>query len=165
MGSSNKLVLFILLITNILSTDNITPGTACNVDSDTCVAHATCTSGTCKCETGYGAKNNACVETTALDAACDADTDVCIDNAECKNEECKCKSGYYAKSSACIANVAPEGACTTGTDTCVDNAECKDSKCKCKDGYTAKDGKCESNSSSGSSFLKISIISFLSLLF
>ena len=164
MGFSNKLVLFILLITNILSTDNVTPGTACNALSDTCVANAACTEGTCKCNAGYGAKGNACVATTALDATCNAES-LCIDNAECKSEQCKCKSGYYAKSTACVANVAPEGACTTGTDTCVDNAECKDSKCKCKDGYTAKDGKCESNSSSGSSFLKISIISFLSLLF
>ena len=163
MGFSNKLVLFILLITNILSTDNVTPGTSCGV-SDTCVTNAACTEGTCKCNAGYGAKGNACVATTALAATCNTES-LCIENAECKESKCACKSGYYAKSTACVANVAPEGACTAGTDTCVDNAECKDSKCKCKDGYTAKDGKCESNSSSGSSFVKISIISFLSLLF
>ena len=164
MGSSNKLVLFILLITNILSATNVPPGTACTTPSDTCVDNASCTSGTCKCDVGYGAKGNACVATTALAATCNTES-LCIENAECKESKCACKSGYYAKSTACVANVAPEGACTAGTDTCVDNAECKDSKCKCKDGYTAKDGKCESNSSSGSSFLKISIISFLSLLF
>ena len=163
MGFSNKLVLFILLITNILSTDNVTPGTSCRA-GDTCVTNAACTEGTCKCNAGYGAKGNACVATTALAATCNTES-LCIENAECKESKCACKSGYYAKSTACVANVAPEGACTAGTDTCVDNAECKDSKCKCKDGYTAKDGKCESNSSSGSSFLKISIISFLSLLF
>ncbi len=136
MGFSNKLVLFIFLITNILSTDNVTPGTACNAVSDTCVTNAACTDGTCKCNAGYGAKGNACVETTALDAACTTES-LCIENAECKNDECKCKSGYYAKSSACVANVAPEGACTDGTDTCVEHATCSSNACACDNGYCA----------------------------
>ncbi len=109
----------------------------------------------------------ALTEAGDLDAACVTTGTACKDaNAECKSDLCKCKSGYYKKDAACAANIALEAECAA-TDTCVDNAECKESKCKCKSGYTAKDGKCEANEekTSGNSFLKVSIISLLSLLF
>ena len=168
-----KLILLLIFTTYVLS-DNKVLGEACTSGTDTCTTENTgCTGGKCTCNTGYGEKGNACVQKKAVGTDCNAATDLCIDNAECSTK-CKCKSGYYAKSNACVANVALEGTCTAGTDTCIDNAECKESKCKCKDGYTAKNSKCESNSNSnvdddkddsGSSFLKVYIISLLLLLF
>ena len=119
----------------------------------------------------------------AVGATCTTDAEGgCTDtNAECTGEDnaktCTCKTNYEAEGTKCVVSL---GKTCAATDTCVANAECTgtDAKtCTCKTNYTAKDNKCESNTgtntnntntnndTSGSSFLKVFIISFLSLLF
>ena len=106
----------------------------------------------------------------AVGASCDT-TDGCTDtNAQCTGdtgkETCTCKTDYEAEGTKCVVSL---GKTCAATDTCVANAECTGETgketCTCKTNYTAKDNKCESNDTSGSSFLKVFVISFLSLLF
>ena len=107
----------------------------------------------------------------------------CTDtNAQCSgtsgSETCSCKTNYEAEGTKCVLSL---GKSCTAEDTCVANAECTGADgaktCACKTNYTAKNNKCESNTgtntnntntnndTSGSSFLKVFVISFLSLLF
>ena len=118
-------------------------------------------------------------EAATVGAACG--NDGCTDtNAECTGADgaktCTCKTNYEAEGTKCVVSL---GKTCSATDTCVANAECTgtDAKtCTCKTNYTAKNNKCESNTgtntntntnndTSGSSFLKVFVISFLSLLF
>ena len=107
----------------------------------------------------------------AVGAECTAgEGNGCSDeNAQCTGTplKCACKTNYEAEGTKCVLSLGKT--CKEG-DTCVANAECTgttDKKCTCKTNYTAKDNKCESNANdtSGSSFLKVFVISFLSLLF
>ena len=93
------------------------------------------------------------------------------ENAQCTGTplKCTCKTNYEAEGTKCVLSLGKT--CEDG-DTCVANAECAgttEKKCTCKTNYTAKNNKCESNDTnndtSGSSFLKVFVISFLSLLF
>ena len=107
----------------------------------------------------------------AVGAECTAgEGNGCSDvNAQCTGTplKCACKTNYEAEGTKCVLSL---GKTCTADDTCIANAECTgttEKKCTCKTNYTAKDNKCESNANdtSGSSFLKVFVISFLSLLF
>ena len=107
-------------------------------------------------------------------ATCTENNDCTDTNSECTgatgSKTCTCKTNYEAEGTKCVLSLGKT--CVDG-DTCVANAECTgtDAKtCTCKTNYTAKDNKCESNTgtnndTSGSCFLKVFVISFLSLLF
>ena len=116
--------------------------------------------------TGYVLNAKAAVGATCTEGA--GPDDGCTDaNAQCTGTplKCTCKENYEAEGTKCVLSLGKT--CKDG-DTCVANAECAgttDKKCTCKTNYTAKDNKCESNDTSGSSFLKVFVISFLSLLF
>ena len=116
--------------------------------------------------TGYVLNAKAAVGATCTEG--EGTDDGCTDaNAQCTGTplKCTCKENYEAEGTKCVLSLGKT--CKDG-DTCVANAECTgttDKKCTCKANYTAKDNKCESNDTSGSSFLKVFVISFLSLLF
>ena len=117
--------------------------------------------------TSYVLNAKAAVGATCTEGS--GDNDGCADtNAECTGtttKTCTCKENYETEGTKCVVSLGKT--CKEG-DTCVANAECTgttDKKCTCKTNYTAKDNKCESNDTSGSSFLKVFVISFLSLLF
>ena len=117
--------------------------------------------------TGYVLNAKAAVGATCTEG--EGADDGCTDaNAQCTGTplKCTCKENYEAEGTKCVLSLGKT--CKDG-DTCVANAECTgttDKKCTCKTNYTAKDNKCESNNdTSGSSFLKVFVISFLSLLF
>ena len=116
--------------------------------------------------TGYVLNAKAAVGATCTNG--EGADDGCTDaNAQCTGSplKCACKTNYEAEGTACVLSL---GKTCTEADTCVANAECTgttEKKCTCKTNYTAKDNKCESNDTSGSSFLKVFVISFLSLLF
>ena len=118
--------------------------------------------------TGYVLNTPAALGDTCTTGADNGCTDT---NAQCTGTplKCTCKENYEAEGTKCVLSLGKT--CKDG-DTCVANAECTgttDKKCTCKANYTAKDNKCESNTpnndTSESSFLKVFVISFLSLLF
>ena len=161
----------LLLLTGYVLNSPAALGATCTTGSgpdDGCTdAHAACT-GTplkCTCTQNYEAEGTACV--LSLGKTC-TDADTCVANSQCTGttaKTCACKENYEAEGSKCVVSLGKT--CKEG-DTCVANAECTgttDKKCTCKTNYTAKDNKCESNDTSGSSFLKVFVISFLSLLF
>jgi hypothetical protein len=117
------------------------------------------------CKDNYEVEGTKCV--LSLGKTCAAAEDTCVANSQCTGTplKCTCKENYEAEGTKCVLSLGKT--CKDG-DTCVANAECAgttDKKCTCKANYTAKDNKCESNDTSGSSFLKVFVISFLSLLF
>ena len=120
--------------------------------------------------TGYVLNAKAAVGATCT-AGSGADQGCSDANAACTGTPttCTCKENYEAEGTKCVLSLGKT--CEDG-DTCVANAECAgttEKKCTCKTNYTAKNNKCESNDTnndtSGSSFLKVFVISFLSLLF
>ena len=141
------------------------PDDGCADDNAECTGT---TAKTCTCKDNYEVEGTACV--LSLGKTCEAG-DTCVANSECTGNplKCTCEENYEAEGTKCVLSLGKT--CKDG-DTCVANAECAgttDKKCTCKANYTAKDNKCESNATnndtSGSSFLKVFVISFLSLLF
>ena len=161
----------LLLLTGYVLNDKAEVGATCTAGTeanDGCKdTNAECT-GTplkCSCTQNYEAEGTKCV--LSLGKTC-VEGDTCVANSQCTGttaKTCACKENYEAEGTKCVVSLGKT--CTAG-DTCVANAECTgttDKKCTCKTNYTAKDNKCESNDTSGSSFLKVFVISFLSLLF
>ena len=162
----------LLLLTGYVLNDKAEVGATCTAGTeanDGCKdTNAECT-GTplkCSCTQNYEAEGTKCV--LSLGKTC-VEGDTCVANSQCTGttaKTCACKENYEAEGSKCVVSL---GKTCTAEDTCVANAECTgttDKKCTCKTNYTAKDNKCESNNdTSGSSFLKVFVISFLSLLF
>ena len=175
----------LLLLTAYVLNEKAAVGSACTTgagENDGCTdTNAECTGAdgakTCTCKANYEAEGTKCV--LSLGKTCTTET--CVANAECAGADgaktCTCKTNYEAEGTKCVVSL---GKTCAATDTCVANAECTgtDAKtCTCKTNYTAKNNKCESNSgtntnntntnndTSGSSFLKVFVISFLSLLF
>ena len=165
----------LLLLTGYVLNAKAAVGATCTegvgADDGCTDANAQCT-GTplkCSCKQNYEAEGTTCV--LSLGKTC-TDADTCVANSQCTGttaKTCACKENYEAEGSKCVVSL---GKTCTAEDTCVANAECTgttDKKCTCKANYTAKDNKCESNTpnndTSGSSFLKVFVISFLSLLF
>ena len=161
----------LLLLTGYVLNDKAEVGATCTAGTeanDGCKdTNAECT-GTplkCSCTQNYEAEGTKCV--LSLGKTC-VEGDTCVANSQCTGttaKTCACKENYEAEGSKCVVSLGKT--CKEG-DTCVANAECTgttDKKCTCKTNYTAKDNKCESNDTSGSSFLKVFVISFLSLLF
>jgi len=181
MKSLIKIFLLLLLNSYVLNAPAAV-GATCT-DADGCTdTNAQCTgeenAKTCTCKTDYEAEGTKCV--LSLGKTC-TDAGTCVANADCTgttgSKTCTCNSNYEAEGTKCVVSL---GKTCAATDTCVANAECTgtDAKtCTCKTNYTAKNNKCESNSgtntnntntnndTSGSSFLKVFVISFLSLLF
>ena len=161
----------LLLLTGYVLNDKAEVGATCTAGTeanDGCKdTNAECT-GTplkCSCTQNYEAEGTKCV--LSLGKTC-VEGDTCVANSQCTGttaKTCACKENYEAEGTKCVVSLGKT--CKEG-DTCVANAECTgttDKKCTCKANYTAKDNKCESNDTSGSSFLKVFVISFLSLLF
>ena len=161
----------LLLLTGYVLNDKAEVGATCTAGTeanDGCKdTNAECT-GTplkCSCTQNYEAEGTKCV--LSLGKTC-VEGDTCVANSQCTGttaKTCACKENYEAEGTKCVVSL---GKTCTAEDTCVANAECTgttDKKCTCKTNYTAKDNKCESNDTSGSSFLKVFVISFLSLLF
>ena len=162
---------FLFLLTGYVLNAKAAVGATCTEgsgDNDGCAdTNAQCT-GTplkCSCKQNYEAEGTTCV--LSLGKTC-TDADTCVANSQCTGttaKTCACKENYEAEGSKCVLSL---GKTCTADDTCIANAECTgttEKKCTCKTNYTAKDNKCESNDTSGSSFLKVFVISFLSLLF
>ena len=163
----------LLLLTGYVLNAKAAVGATCtegsNADDGCADANAQCTGSPlkCTCKENYEAEGTECV--LSLGKTC-TDADTCVANSQCTGttaKTCACKENYEAEGSKCVVSLGKT--CKEG-DTCVANAECTgttDKKCTCKTNYTAKDNKCESNANdtSGSSFLKVFVISFLSLLF
>ena len=168
MKSFIKFFLLLLLTGYVLNEPAAVGATCTTGEGNGCTdTNAECT-GTplkCTCTQNYEAEGTACV--LSLGKTC-TDADTCVANSQCTGttaKTCACKENYEAEGSKCVVSLGKT--CKEG-DTCVANAECTgttDKKCTCKTNYTAKDNKCESNDTSGSSFLKVFVISFLSLLF
>ena len=165
----------LLLLTGYVLNAKAAVGATCTegegADDGCTDANAQCT-GTplkCTCKENYEAEGTTCV--LSLGKTCAAAEDTCVANSGCTGTplKCTCKENYEAEGTKCVLSLGKT--CKDG-DTCVANAECTgttDKKCTCKANYTAKDNKCESNTpnndTSESSFLKVFVISFLSLLF
>ena len=158
----------LLLLTGYVLNAKAAVGADCTTGADNgCTdANAQCTGSPlkCTCNENYEAEGTKCV--LSLGKTCTAD-DTCVANSGCTGSplKCTCNENYEAEGTKCVLSLGKT--CKDG-DTCVANAECAgttDKKCTCKANYTAKDNKCESNDTSGSSFLKVFVISFLSLLF
>ena len=164
-------IFLLLLLTGYVLNAAAAVGATCTVADGCTDANAECTgtdAKTCTCATNYEAEGTKCV--LSLGKTC-TDAGTCITNADCTgttgSKTCTCNSNYEAEGKKCVLSLGKT--CVDG-DTCIANAECTGTegakKCTCKTNYTAKDNKCESNNdTSGSSFLKVFVISFLSLLF
>ena len=161
----------LLLLTGYVLNAKAAVGATCTSGSgpdDGCAdTNAQCTGSPlkCTCKDNYEVEGTKCV--LSLGKTCAAAGDTCVTNAQCTGTplKCTCNENYEAEGTKCVLSLGKT--CKDG-DTCVANAECAgttDKKCTCKANYTAKDNKCESNDTSGSSFLKVFVISFLSLLF
>ena len=168
MKSFIKFFLLLLLTGYVLNTPaalgaDCTTGTGNGCTDEN--ADCTGTPLKCSCKENYEVEGTKCV--LSLGKTCAAAEDTCVANSECTGNplKCTCEENYEAEGTKCVLSLGKT--CKDG-DTCVANAECAgttDKKCTCKANYTAKDNKCESNDTSGSSFLKVFVISFLSLLF